>query len=218
MRGLWQRLILSLTPGVRTALTVWTVLFVAGFALAAFSVADVAGWLGLTAPEFRHGQFWRIVTYALMPVNVMDWLMDSLALICFGGMLERIWQPWDFFLYCLIAAIGSGLAKIALQPASLMPLLGPGPIVLALMIAAGRVLANERMTIPPSLELTMQQIVILFTIFSVVMMVCAMGWINMVIRVSGGGLGLLYLWLRSHMGQPREARSVVSRRINRLEL
>ena len=42
---------------------------------------------------------------------------------------------------------------------------------------------------------------------------CMAGWVNAVIRVTGGVFGILYLWLRSEIGQPREARPAVSQRI-----
>jgi hypothetical protein len=53
---------------------------------------------------------------------------------------------------------------------------------------------------------------------SFVVMGCTAGWVSAIIRVSGGVFGILYLWMRSEIGQPREARPAVSQRINRLEL
>jgi membrane associated rhomboid family serine protease len=148
----------------------------------------------------------------------MDLLGNGISVIVFGGMLERIWTRRDFFLYCFIAALGAGLAQLALQWFSPAPLLGPSPVTFALMLATGRLLANERIVIPPSLQLTMRQIVILLAVFGFVFIALTAGWANAVIRVSGGAFGLFYLWLRSEMGQPRQARTVASQRINRLEL
>jgi membrane associated rhomboid family serine protease len=144
--------------------------------------------------------------------------MNGIYVVVFGGMLERIWVRRDFVLYCFIAAVGAGLVKLALQPFSPIPLLGPSPIAFALMAAAGWLLAHEIILVPPSLQLTMRQAVFLFAALNFVIIALMAGWLNAIIRVSGGAFGLLYLWLRGAMGQPREARSIASRRMNRLEL
>jgi len=218
MRELWQRFILSLTPGVRWAVSIWTALFLAAIVLGALKVINLAGWLGFSGPDLWHGQVWRLLSYALLPGSICNWLTNAFVVICFGGMLERVWLPRDFFLYCAIAAAGAALADAALQPSSPAMLLGPTPVAFAVLLAAGRVCANEPMLIPPSFQLTVRQLVAVFALISLVMTFFAGGWVNTVILLAGGGSGLLYLWLRSEVGQPRDAQSVVSQRINRLEL
>jgi membrane associated rhomboid family serine protease len=218
MQGLWQRFVSSLTPAVRWTLSIWTIFFLLDLALGFFHIVDVGGWLMLTGPAILHGQVWRVATYALLPSNLMDLMMNGISVVVFGGMLERMWLRRDFLLYCLVAAVGAGLVKIALQSISPTPMLGPSPIAFALMAATGRLFAHERMILPPSFEMTMRTAVILLAALSFVFMVCMAGWVNALIRVSGGICGILYLWLRSDLGQPREARPAVSQRINRLEL
>jgi membrane associated rhomboid family serine protease len=218
MRGLWQRFMSALTPGVRWALSVWTICYLLGIVLDFFSVANLHGWLMLTGPAFWHGQIWRLASYALAPASLMDLMMNGISVVVFGGLLERVWVRREFLLYGLIATVGAGLAQLALQAASPVPLLGPSPVAFALMAAAGRLFAHERIVVPPSFQMTMSQAVILLAAVSFVVMGFTAGWISAIIRVSGGGFGLLYLWLRSQIAQPRVARPAVSRRINRLEL
>jgi membrane associated rhomboid family serine protease len=218
MQGFWQRFVSSLTPGVRWVLSIWTVLFLSAYALDFFHIANVSGWLFMSSPAVLHGQVWRLASYALLPVSLLDLLINGFCVVVFGGMLERIWPRRDFFLYCLIAAVGAGLANLALRTFSSSPLLGPGPVALALMVATGRVLAHEKIMVPPSFELTLRQAVILLTAVSFILLLSRAGWVGAVIQVSGGAAGLLYLWLRSRIGQSRRARSVTSQRINRLEL
>ena len=218
MQGLWHRFISALTPGVRLTFWTWTVLYLLGVALDFFHVANLGGALTMTGPVVLHGQVWRLASYALLPSGLLDLLVNLISVVVFGGMLERIWTRKDFFIYFFIAAIGSGLAKLVLQPSSAVGLLGPAPIAFALMVATGRLFAHEVMVIPPSFQLTMRQIAILLAIFGFVMMALMAGWVNAVIRVAGGGCGLLYLWARTEIGRPRQAQTVASQRINRLEL
>jgi membrane associated rhomboid family serine protease len=218
MSGLWRKFILSLTPGARLAVSLWAGVFLLSFLLASFARADLGAWLGLTGPSLHHGQFWRLVSYALLPASLMDLIFTSVTVLWFGGMLERYWLPRDFFFYCAIATVGSGLAKILLEPLSSTPLLGPGPIAFAVMVATARICANEPMNFIPNLPLSMRQGVILLAALTAVMMITAVGWRGAVVRCAGGGLGLVYLWCRSHAGEPRSARPAVSQRIHRLEL
>jgi membrane associated rhomboid family serine protease len=218
MRGLWQRFVSSLTPGVRWALSVWTVFYLLSFLLAFFSLANLGASLLLTGPAVWHGQIWRLASYALLPANLLDWLMNGISVVVFGGLLERIWRPRELLGYCLIAALGAGLAKLALQPASLAPLLGPSPISLALMVATGWLFAHQTILVPPNFQLTIRQVVILLGLLGLLGMVLSAGWANALIRLSGGGFGLAYLWLRGRTAPPRTACPVISKRINRLEL
>ncbi len=172
----------------------------------------------LTGPAVFHGQVWRLASYALLPLNLLDLVMSGISLIIFGGMLERVWTRRDFLLYCLFAAIGAGLVKIAFQSINPLPLLGPSPIAFALMAATGRLFAHEKIILPPSFEMNLRGAVIVLATLSFFTMGCMAGWVNAIIRVSGGVFGILYLWLRSEIEQPREARPAVSQRINRLEL
>jgi membrane associated rhomboid family serine protease len=218
MRGLRQWFMSSLTPGVRWALSVWIVFYLLGLALDLLSIANLGGFLMLTGPAVLHGQVWRLASYALLPANLLDLIVNGISVIVFGGMLERVWARREFVIYFLIAAVGAGLAKLALQPASPMPLLGPSPISFALMVAAGRLFAHERILVPPSFQMTMRQAMILLAVLCFLSMAYTMGWTNALIRVAGGAFGLGYLWLRSVIAQPRVARPAVSKRINRLEL
>jgi membrane associated rhomboid family serine protease len=218
MRSLWQRFMSSLTPGVRWALSVWTVFYLVNLMSGFFLIANIDGWLMLTGPAVFHGQIWRLASYALLPANLPDLLINAISVVVFGGMLERVWVRRDFLLYCLIAAGGAGLTKIALQSASLVPMLGPGPIAFALILAAGRLFAYQSILVPPAFSMTIRQIVLILAVLGFLGLAYTTGWTNAMIRVSGGGFGIAYLWLRSKLAQPRTARPVVFKRINRLEL
>ncbi len=218
MQGLWQRFVRSLTPGVRWLLGTWTLLFLLAALLAFLRVADIPGCLMLTASQVLHGQVWRLAAYALLPRSLVELAISAMLLVMFGGALERVWTRRDLFLYALVSAVGAGLVKIALQPGPSLPLLGPGPMLFSLMVACAWLFPHQTMTIPPSFELTMRQMVTLLLAVSFFATAYMSGWITALIMVSGGACGLAYLGLRSQFGRSRSARPAVSRRINRLEL
>jgi membrane associated rhomboid family serine protease len=218
MQGLWQRFVQSLTPGVRWLLGTWTLLYLLAVVLSSLHVADVFGWLMLTGSQMLHGQVWRLAGYALLPGTLWELVVCGMLLVMFGGALERVWTPRDLLIYGLVCAAGAGLVKTALQPGPSLPLLGPGPMVFALMVACARLFPHQTMMLPPSIELTMRQLVMLLAAVTFLATARFSGWISALITVSGGGCGLAYLWLRSRSAQSRKAGPVVSRRINRLEL
>jgi len=68
-------------------------LLAAGYLAAAIGklahVFDLYGWLALSGPKFWSGQVWRLVSYALLPAGVMDFVMNSIALVVLGFCSEH---------------------------------------------------------------------------------------------------------------------------------
>jgi len=208
----------SLTPGVRWLLAVWTALYLLAAALATLHLADVRGWLELTGPAFWHGQVWRLLTYALLPASFFDLLGNAIALVLLGSSLEAIWTRRDLLVYCLIVALGAAMVKVALHTSNPVPLLGAGPLMFGLMVACGRVLAQQSIMLAPGFSLTIRQAAILWAAFTLVSMFSRAGLANAIITLSGGAFGWAYLWLREKISQSRVGQSAVSQRISRLEL
>ena len=46
---------------------------------------DLYDWLALSGPKFWSGQIWRLASYALLPVEILDFVMNSVALVMLGG-------------------------------------------------------------------------------------------------------------------------------------
>ena len=92
MKAWGVRILSELTPGVRVVLGLLTTGWLAavvGQALAGFNLDH---WLALSGPWFWHGEVWRLVTYALLPSGLMDFIMNGLAVILVGRLLERHWS------------------------------------------------------------------------------------------------------------------------------
>jgi membrane associated rhomboid family serine protease len=218
MGGLWQRFAQSLTPGVRWLLGTWALLYALAMVLGHLHIADLPGWVMLTGAQVLRGQVWRLASYALLPGGLLDLVLGGMFLAMFGGMLERVWTRRDFLLYALVSAVGAGLVKIVVQPGGALPLLGPHPVIFALMVAGAWLFPHQMMMLAPSFELTMRQTVMLMAAVSFFATAYISGWTNAVVLASGGGCGLAYLWIRATVATRRAPTNAVSGRINRLEL
>jgi len=75
-------------------------------------------WLDLAPDDVRHGQIWRLVTYAFchdthgLPLHI---LFNMLFLYWFGATLERMYGTREFVLFYLAGALVSGAANLGLS-------------------------------------------------------------------------------------------------------
>ena len=218
MERIWHRFLASLTPGVRILLCILSAVYLAAI-IGKFSHAyDLYHWLALSGTNFRHGQIWRVVTYPLLPVGVLDLLFNSLMIILLGGLLERIWSRSELGMYCVVAAVGAGLARVILQFSNPVPMTGTGPLVFGLLAAWGCLFGHEKISLGHFGEITVRQLALLVGIISLVTTWFSAGLISAGIMLAGGLTGLFYLWLRARLLMARGSRIVDSERINRLEL
>ena len=218
MKILRQRFLALLTPGVQ-----WLLGLLAGMYLTAvigklIRAFDLYDWLALSGPKFWNGQIWRLVTYGLLPVGVLDFLMNSVALVMLGAMLERHWSRGELWLYCIVAAAGAGFAKVVLQFSSPLPLVGAAPMMFGLLIAWGFLCGRETINLMPFGEMTVWKLVLVAGAISFLIMFVTAGLFTAIIMAGGGLTGFLYLWLKHKWLMSRVGSVIHSERINRLEL
>lgn len=207
-----------LTPG-----TQWLLCLLAGMYLAALTgkwlqAFDLYGWLALSGSQFWSGQIWRLATYALLPAGVLDFLMNSVALVMLGGMLGRHWSRGELWLYCVVAAAGAGLAKVVLQFSSSTPLVGAAPMMFGLLIAWGFLCGREVISLVLFGEMTVWKLVLVAGAVSFLIMFLTAGLFTAIIMAGGGMTGFLYLQMKHKWLMSRAGSVVHSERINRLEL
>ena len=218
MKRIWHRFLASLTPGVRILLCLLSAVYLAAI-IGKFSHAyDLYRWLALSGTNFWHGQVWQVVTHPLLPTAVFDFVFNGLMIVLLGGLLERIWSRSEFGMYCVVAAVGAGLAKVILQFSNPAPMAGAGPLVFGLLAAWGFLFGHEKVPLGSFGEMPVRQLALLAGAIGLVTMWFSARLINAVIMLAGGLAGLLYLWLRSKRLMTREGRIVDSERMNRLEL
>ena len=217
MKTFWQRFTAALTPGVRMLL----VLLAAAYLLALLGkftrTVDLYRWLAVDAPDFWHGQIWRVLTYALLPVGVLDFLTNGFALVILGSMLERHWTRGELWLFCGVAAAGAGLASVFLGVGT-PPLAGASPMVFGLLVAWAFVSGHEVVLVPLFGQVTVWRMVLILAAMDLLIMAFSAGVTMALITSSGGLTGWLYLWVCHKWLMARASRTFQSERINRLEL
>ena len=186
-----------------------------GHALPAY---DLPGWLALGGAQFWSGQIWRLATYPLVSAGILDLIMNNLALVILGGLLERHWSRGEFWVYCLVAATGAGLAKVALPWSSSSPLTGAAPVMFGLLIAWGFLCGREAITLFLLGEITVWKLVLIAGAISIMTLLFTAGLIPALILTGGGLTGFLYLWCKHQWQMSRPGSMVHSERIHRLEL
>jgi membrane associated rhomboid family serine protease len=218
MRNFWQRFLALLTPGVQLLLCLLAGMYLTAVIGKLIRAFDLYDWLALSGPKFWSGQIWRLATYALLPAGVLDFLMNSVALVMLGGMLERHWSRGELWLYCVVAAAGAGLTKVVLQFSSPLPLTGAAPMVFGLLIAWGFLCGRENISLVPFGEMTVWKLVVVAGAISFLIMFFTAGLVTAIIMAAGGLTGFVYLWLKHKWLMSRASSVIHSERINRLEL
>jgi membrane associated rhomboid family serine protease len=218
VKRLWRQFLISLTPGVRILLCLLAAIYwlaVIGKLTRAFDLND---WLALSGQKFWRGQIWRLVTYVLLPAGILDFVMNSLALVMLGGLLERHWSRGELWLYCVVAAAGAGLAKVVLQLSSPLPLTGAAPMMFGLLVAWGFLCGRENISIVLYGTMRVWKLVLVAATVSFLIMFLTAGLFAAIILSAGGLTGFFYLWIKHKWLMNRAGRVVHSERINRLEL
>lgn len=218
MKIFWQRFLALLTPGVRILLALLVAVCFAALVGKSAHTFDLYGWLALSGAKFWGGQIWRIVTYALLPNGILDFVMNSFALVILGGQIERHWSRDEFWFYCLIAVVGAGFAKILLSFLDPSPLVGMAPMNFGLLMAWGFLCGRETVSLVPFGEITVWKIVLFGAGISFLITVFTAGVATAIIMSAGGAIGWLYLWLKLKWLMSRTASAAHSERITRLEL
>ena len=72
--------------------------------------------LVLKVPELAAGQWWRLLTYALVHYGLLHLAMNVYGHIALGGLVERMFGSVRFLLLYLLSALGGGVAAALLSP------------------------------------------------------------------------------------------------------
>lgn len=218
MKTFRQQFLNSLTPGVRGLIALLVLVYLAVLAARMTGTADLPGWVSLTGPQFRNGQAWRVVSYALVPAGVVDFIMNGFVLILFGGHLERHQSRGALWMICIFAALGGGLAKVTVEWSSPAPLVGATPVVYGLLAAWCVLCGRERVMMPLIGEIFVWQLTLVAVAVSFLVMALSTGISDALVLLGGGAGGWFYVWLRRKWFMGRTARTVHSERMARLEL
>jgi membrane associated rhomboid family serine protease len=218
VKRLWRQFFSSLTPGVRILLGLLAAVYFFSAIGKLTRAFDLNDWLALSGQKFWCGQIWRLVTYVLLPAGILDFVMNSLALVMLGGLLERHWSRGELWFYCVVAAAGGGLAKVVLQFSSPLPLTGAAPMMFGLLGAWGFLCGRENISFVLFGTMTVWKLVLIAGAISFLIMLLTAGLLAAIILSAGGLTGFFYLWIKHKWLMNRAGSVVHSERINRLEL
>jgi membrane associated rhomboid family serine protease len=218
MKRLWHRVLGWLTPGIRGVLGLLSAACLATLIGTFSGLYDLDRWLALSGPGFWSGQFWQIITYVILPVSLVNFLINGLMIAFFGGSLERIWSRREVWFYCVLVTAGTGLAKVLFQFSLPSSLAGSAPLFFGLLAAWGFLFRNEKISLGWGGEITIGLVAFLAGIMNFALILFSAGLSNAFIMSAGGLAGLLYLWLQAKIIMARASRVVLSDRIRRLEI
>jgi membrane associated rhomboid family serine protease len=71
---------------------------------------------GFIKNNFRHGEYWRILTGATAHVNIIHIFFNSMALVSFGKLVEMLSNRAHLAIVFVISAIGGGVMSLVLNP------------------------------------------------------------------------------------------------------
>ncbi len=218
MKHLWRSTVGALGPGAALLLSLLTGFYLTALAGKFFHFWDLYQWLPLNGADFWRGQYWRVLTYPLLPAGVSDFSINCVTIGGLGAMLARTWQGVQFLIYCLIVVTAAGLATVILRSSDVAPMLGAGSLVFGLL-AAWAWDARSRLDFSNlSNQFTMTHLALLAGAINLVMACFRGNLANTLINASGALAGLLYLWIRAKLAAGPVPATAHSGRINRLEL
>lgn len=96
-------------------------------------------------PRFVWSKFfiWQLFTYMFLHGGLMHILMNMFILWMFGSDLERDWGSAAFLKYYLLCGVGGGLFNVALQPNSLIPIVGASGAIYGILAAFAMTYPNR---------------------------------------------------------------------------
>lgn len=207
-----------LTPGVRVLLIVLSISYLVAVIGSVSRFYNSYLWLALDPAVFWKGCAWQIFTYPLLPEGLVNFIFNTIAIVWLGRQLEREWSRWELWSYCLLAATGSGTAKLLLSSWNGYPLVGTAGIVFGLLTAWLRLFGHEKVMLWSIWETTIGRVGLLMTAIGLLLMLFTAGWVNTLVMFCGGLTGWLYLSLRWKLNREQPGQLTESGRIRRLEL
>jgi membrane associated rhomboid family serine protease len=217
MKRIFPAFLSSLPLGARLLI----ILFALGFPLALAGhytrTFDLLSLVAFSSDAVWQGQLWRLLTYAFLPMGILDWLISLFWLTTLVCVLGRNWRGKDLWSYCLLSALAtSALLTLLRQPKFMYA--GNGAIILALVAAWSRLYGRERIILLGIGEMSVGQAAAIVAIVELLILLFSFGWLVTLASICGGLAGWLYLFLRGKTALNRRSQLLDSARIARLEI
>lgn len=218
MRRVFNNLLNLLGPGVRGLLGLLALAYLAAAVGRGTNSFDLGSWMALRPAEVLQGRVWQMVTYPLVSANGLEFIINAVVIAWLGAMLEREWRRGQLWVFCVVAALGAGLVKLALCQFSPGPMMGTASIVFGLFAAWAKNCGHERVLVPGLGEISARWCALGLAAISFLLMLAQAGWLESLLPLGGGLAGWLFLSLRRRQLYAQPARAVPNERVRRLEI
>lgn len=218
MKNSAHRFFSSLPAGARLLLLAYALGFPLALAGQYAHLFNLYAWLPLEPPRVWQGQVWRLVTYAFLPLGVVDWVVSLFWLATLLSVVGRSWSSLGLWLYCLLNVWAGSLLIVLFRSESEVAMAGNAAMIFGLLMAWYRLYGRERIILLGFGEISVRQVAILVAIIEALILFFAVGGFLLLSMLCGGLAGWIYLALRSRRLLGGDGRRLDSERIARLEL
>ncbi|WP_183959168.1 rhomboid family intramembrane serine protease [Chiayiivirga flava] len=119
---------------------------------------------------------WQLVTYGFLHANLAHLFFNMLALVMFGGQIERVWGSRRFALYYVVCVAGAGLVQLVVATLTFRdtgnpyPTIGASGGVFGILLAFAILFPHARlMLIIPPIPMKARTFVILYGLLELFM-------------------------------------------------
>jgi membrane associated rhomboid family serine protease len=214
----FKTFIASMPLGARCLVLMFALSFPLALALNSLRWFDAYGWLALAPGLVWKGQVWRVLSYAVLPGGLLDWLFGLFWLVTLVMVAGRVWSGRGLWGYCLLAAVAGALPLVLLTPASQSAWTGNTAIIFALLVAWEHLYRRERLILLGIGEISVRQAAMLIALLNASVIFFCAGWLLTLSMLCGGAAGWICLTARHKWIMTRRSQPVESERIARLEL
>jgi membrane associated rhomboid family serine protease len=207
----------SLPTGARALLLLTAFAFPLSVFGSRLGLFDLYAGFGLSPVLVWKGQLWRLVTYAILPLGFIDWLISLFWLATLVSIVGRHWSSGMLLSYCLTAAAAGSSVLVLLIPDSETLYTGWHAITFGLLVAWYRIYGREKLVLLGIGEISVRHAAVLVGIMELLLLLC-LGWPFIVSTLMGGAAGGCSLAISKRRVLSRPGQAVESERIARLEL
>jgi membrane associated rhomboid family serine protease len=176
------------------------------------------GATDLEPARLFHGQIWRLLTYAFVPIGLLNTIFSMLTLWFFGSTLEdRYGSRWLIEFYLATAAIGGLLASLLaaigfLRFSAFVATAGPWAPILALLVAFAVVSGDEMMRFNFIFNMRVKYVVGLYLLYYLAILLIGPDRFGAMTCLAGALAGFVYMRVAPRRGFAAGTRFSLSER------
>ena len=218
MKNVFGNFFSSLRFGARLLLLAYALGFPLALAGQYTHTVDLYDWLALSPEMVWKGQLWRVMSYAFLPMGIVDWAVSLFWLVTLVGVLGKHWSGRLLWEYSLLSTVVGAVPIVLLKSQAGLVVVGNAAMIFGLLVAWYRLYGRERIILLGVGEMSVRQAAILVAIIEVLILFFSVGWFVTLAMLCGGLAGWAHLAVRWKLAMMQGSRPTDSERIVRLEI